>query len=77
MHLLTQRVDGPVVLVGHSIRSMTMLTFCRRYPDLLRSKVKGLILILHLIRLLWPVVWWMNWQSYLKGTSHRYPPHVI
>ena len=98
LHLLTERADGPVVLVGHSIGGMTMLTFCRRYPDLLGSKVKGLILvdttftnplrtsvgahilsplqkpvakaILHLNRLLWPVVWWMNWQSYLNGSSH-------
>jgi pimeloyl-ACP methyl ester carboxylesterase len=75
-----------------------MLTFCRRHPDLLGNKVKGLILVdttfttplrttagggilpwlqkpvakalLHLNRLLWPVVWWMNWQSYLNGSSH-------
>jgi pimeloyl-ACP methyl ester carboxylesterase len=26
--------------------------------------------LLHLNRLLWPVVWWMNWQSYLNGSSH-------
>ena len=45
LHLLTQRADGPVVLVGHSIGGMTMLTFCRRYPDLLGSKVKGFILV--------------------------------
>ena len=98
LHLLTQRAEGPVVLVGHSIGGMTMLTFCRRYPALLGSKVKGLILIdttftmplrttmgahllpqmqkpmakaiLHFNRLLWPVVWLMNWQSYLNGTSH-------
>jgi hypothetical protein len=30
-----------VVLVGHSIGGMTMLTFCRRYPALLGSKVRG------------------------------------
>jgi pimeloyl-ACP methyl ester carboxylesterase len=45
LHLLTLRAQGPVVLVGHSIGGMTMLTFCRRYPALLGSKVKGLILI--------------------------------
>jgi pimeloyl-ACP methyl ester carboxylesterase len=45
LHLLTERADGPVVLVGHSIGGMTMLTFCRRYPELLGSKVKGLILV--------------------------------
>ena len=45
LHLLTQRADGPVVLVGHSIGSMTMLTFCRRYPDLLGCKVKGLVFV--------------------------------
>jgi pimeloyl-ACP methyl ester carboxylesterase len=98
LHRLIERVDGPVVLVGHSIGGMTMLTFCRRYPDLVGNKVKGLILVdttfttplrttvgagilpwlqkpvakalLHLNRLLWPVVWWMNWQSYLNGSSH-------
>jgi pimeloyl-ACP methyl ester carboxylesterase len=98
LHLLTQRADGPVVLVGHSIGGMTMLTFCRRYPALLGSKVKGLVFVdttfttpvrttvgpgvlpglqkpvakafLHFNRLLWPIVWWMNWQSYFNGTSH-------
>ena len=98
LHLLTQRADGPVVLVGHSIGGMTMLTFCRRYQALLGSKVKGLVFVdttfttpvrttvgagilpglqkplakalLHLNRLLWPIVWWMNWQSYFNGTSH-------
>jgi len=98
LHLLIQRTDGPVVLVGHSIGGMTMLTFCRRYPALLGCKVKGLVFVdttfttpvrttvgagilpglqkpvakalLHLNRLLWPIVWWMNWQSYFNGTSH-------
>ena len=98
LRLIVQRADGPVILVGHSIGGMTMLTFCRRYPELLGAEVMGLVLIdttftapqrttlaaglwpglqkpvakafLHLNRLLWPVVWWMNWQSYLNGTSH-------
>lgn len=33
-----------VVLVGHSIGGMTVQTFCRRYPQLLNSKVAGVVL---------------------------------
>jgi pimeloyl-ACP methyl ester carboxylesterase len=33
----------PVVLVGHSIGGMINLTFCRLYPDLLRSQVAGIV----------------------------------
>jgi pimeloyl-ACP methyl ester carboxylesterase len=34
---------GPVILVGHSIGGMINLTFCRRYPGLLGSKVLGMV----------------------------------
>lgn len=87
-----------VVLAGHSIGGMTLLTFCRLFPDLLGTKVAGLVLInttytmplntvvagsflrairrpilvplLHLTIWLSPLVWLMNWLSYLNGSSH-------
>jgi pimeloyl-ACP methyl ester carboxylesterase len=34
----------PVVLVGHSIGAMTLLTFARRFPELLRVRVAGMVL---------------------------------
>ncbi|AMV16456.1 alpha/beta fold hydrolase [Planctomyces sp. SH-PL14] len=34
----------PVALMGHSIGGMTILTFCRLFPDLLGSRVSGLVL---------------------------------
>ena len=34
-----------VILVGHSIGGMMMLTLCRLYPDLLLTKVTGLVFI--------------------------------
>lgn len=36
---------GPVVLMGHSIGGMTILTFCRQYAHLLGSRVSKLVLI--------------------------------
>lgn len=36
--------DSPQVLAGHSIGGMITLTFCRLYPELLGSRVKGVIL---------------------------------
>jgi pimeloyl-ACP methyl ester carboxylesterase len=36
--------NGPVVLVGHSIGGMVILTFCRRFPELLAGRVAGLAL---------------------------------
>ncbi|RAK58772.1 hypothetical protein DJ021_02620 [Phenylobacterium hankyongense] len=86
-----------VILVGHSIGGMTVLTFCRRYPEMLGQQVAGIVLenttsvdparttilgeALHamepvlkpLMRLdIWlqPLVWAMNWQSYLSGATH-------
>jgi pimeloyl-ACP methyl ester carboxylesterase len=86
-----------VVLVGHSIGGMTVLTFCRRYPEMLNRQVAGVVLAnttadnparttilgetLYAARpllrpLMWldvwlnPLVWAMNWQSYLSGSTH-------
>jgi len=92
------RSDGPVILVGHSIGGMVMLTFCRLFPEWLGSAVSRLVLIdttytnplrttskrklatalqkplieplLHLQIWLSPLVWVMNWCSYLNGSSH-------
>ena len=35
----------PVVLVGHSIGGMTVLTFCRLFPELLGREVAGIVLV--------------------------------
>lgn len=86
-----------VILVGHSIGGMTVLTFCRRYPEMLNHAVCGIVLehttadnparttvlreslyaarplLRPLMRLdvwLQPLVWAMNWQSYLSGATH-------
>jgi pimeloyl-ACP methyl ester carboxylesterase len=89
----------PVVLLGHSIGGMTLLTFCRLFPEALGTTVSSLILVntthtmplntvwggtllralqkpvlvplLHLTIWLSPLVWAMNWLSYLNGSSHR------
>jgi len=98
LRIVVDEVPGPLVLVGHSIGGMTMLSFCRQYRSLLGGKVVGLVLLnttytdplrttvggdllpavqkpvakllLHAMRLLWPVVWWLNWQSFLSGSAH-------
>ena len=36
--------ERPAVLVGHSIGGMTMLTFCRLFPEALGTRVAGLVL---------------------------------
>jgi pimeloyl-ACP methyl ester carboxylesterase len=89
----------PVVLVGHSIGGMTVLTFCRLFPELLGREVAGIVLVnttytmplntilaggllralrwpvlvplLYLTTGLWPLVWAMNWKSYLDGSAHK------
>jgi pimeloyl-ACP methyl ester carboxylesterase len=91
--------DRPAVLLGHSIGGMTILTFCRLFPEALGRRVAGLVLVhttytnpvrttkraalytalekpvlvplLHLTIALWPLVWLMNWMSYLNGSAHR------
>ena len=90
--------NKPVVLLGHSMGGMIILTFCRLFPDQLRRRVAGLILvdttytnpvktsifsgllralqkpliqpILYLMIVLSPVVWLMNWLSYLNGSLY-------
>lgn len=37
--------DKPVFLLGHSMGGMITLTFCRLFPELLGSRVAGLILV--------------------------------
>jgi pimeloyl-ACP methyl ester carboxylesterase len=101
LRVVLARTGGgrPVVLVGHSIGGMTLLTFCRLFPELLGREVAGIVFVnttytqplntvtagrllraiqkpileplLHLTIWLYPLVWLMNWQSYLSGSSHR------
>ena len=37
--------DQPVVLVGHSMGAMLLLTFCRLFPEHLGQRVAGLVLV--------------------------------
>lgn len=37
--------SDPVILMGHSIGGMTILTFCRLFPNLLGSRVSKLVLV--------------------------------
>lgn len=90
--------NRPAILLGHSIGGMITLTFCRLFPEMLRTRVAGLVLVhttytnpvrtvkgaklytalerpllvplLHLTIWLSPLVWLMNWLSYLNGTAH-------
>jgi len=43
LHAVVVAAPGPVVLAGHSIGGMINLTFCRKYPDLLGNKVRGIV----------------------------------
>lgn len=36
--------DRPIILVGHSIGGMTLLTFCLRHPELLNRRVAAVVL---------------------------------
>lgn len=36
--------NGPVILVGHSIGGMIILTFCRNFPEILRTRICGIVL---------------------------------
>jgi pimeloyl-ACP methyl ester carboxylesterase len=38
-------VGKPAILVGHSIGGMTILTFCKRFPEALGTRVLGLVLV--------------------------------
>jgi len=90
--------DKPVILLGHSLGGMSILTFCRLFPEQLGHQVAGLILVdttytnpvktsifsrflravqkplleplLYLTIFLSPLVWLMNWLSYLNGLLH-------
>lgn len=37
--------DQPVILLGHSMGAMILLTFCRLFPEQLQQQVAGLILV--------------------------------
>jgi pimeloyl-ACP methyl ester carboxylesterase len=43
LRAVVSATPGPVILVGHSIGGMINLTFGGRYPDLLGSKVRGIV----------------------------------
>jgi len=45
LHEVIASVNGPVLLLGHSIGGMTILTLCRRFPDMMNSKVVGAVLV--------------------------------
>jgi pimeloyl-ACP methyl ester carboxylesterase len=88
----------PVLLLGHSIGGMILLTFCRLFPQHLGTAVAGLALVhstyinpvhtarggslltalqkpllqplLYLMIGLPPLIWLMNWFSYLNGMTH-------
>lgn len=38
-------VDRPAILLGHSMGAMILLTFCRLFPERLKDRVAGLILV--------------------------------
>lgn len=89
--------DRSLILVGHSIGGMTVQTFCARHPELLNSRIAGIVLentthtnpletmvlsrllrplqpviqlVLKLDTVLSPVLWLMNWQAWLSGSTH-------
>jgi pimeloyl-ACP methyl ester carboxylesterase len=43
LRVVVSATPGPVILVGHSIGGMINLTFGRRYPNDLGSKVRGIV----------------------------------
>jgi pimeloyl-ACP methyl ester carboxylesterase len=43
--VLAQVDDQPVILLGHSMGAMILLTFCRLFPEHLGQRVAGLILV--------------------------------
>ena len=45
LRVLVRSVDGPVVLVGHSIGGMTIQTLARDYPDMMGKQVVGAVLV--------------------------------
>lgn len=91
--------DGQVVLVGHSIGGMIMLTLSKLHPELIGSRIQRMVIahssytnplstafmgsllkalekpvikpLLYLQIGLSPLVWLMNWMSYLNGSLHN------
>lgn len=45
LRAIVRTVDGPVVLVGHSIGGMTIQTLARDYPEMMGREVAGLVLL--------------------------------
>lgn len=43
--VLTAAGDLPVILLGHSMGAMLLLTFCRLFPEHLKQRVAGIILV--------------------------------
>src|SRR4051812_45153397 len=39
--ILTDHVEGPVVIAGHSMGGMTLMALAERHPDLVRARVVG------------------------------------
>lgn len=39
--ILTDHVEGPVVIAGHSMGGMTLMALAERHPDLVRERVRG------------------------------------
>jgi pimeloyl-ACP methyl ester carboxylesterase len=39
--ILTDHVEGPVVIGGHSMGGMTLMALAERHPDLVRERVRG------------------------------------
>lgn len=99
LHAVLDAAGGePVILLGHSIGGMIVLTFCRLFPEELGRRVAGLVLnatthtnpvrtvkgaafftaietpilkpLMYLTIALSPLVWLMNWMSYLNGSAH-------
>jgi pimeloyl-ACP methyl ester carboxylesterase len=42
--VIAEAGDRPVVLLGHSLGGMILLTFCRLFPETLRQRVAGIVL---------------------------------
>jgi pimeloyl-ACP methyl ester carboxylesterase len=42
--VIAEAGDRPVVLLGHSLGGMILLTFCRLFPETLRQRVAGVVL---------------------------------
>ena len=39
--LMTDHVEGPILLAGHSMGGMTLMALAERHPDLVRERVRG------------------------------------